>query len=102
MDTRTASGKRQQLIDDGYCVVDGVLSTDFLDELRAETDRLLDSADHPPHWKYQGSDIHVSGRDNALIQRLVDWAPTRYALDALGLEDFRSHGGFIILSKPPG
>jgi len=97
-----ASKKRNQLIKDGYCVIDNILPEEFLDELRRESDRMLDHVEHPPHWKYQGSDLHVSGRDELVIDRLIDWKPARDALEALGLGDFKSHGGFIILSKPPG
>ena len=94
--------KRQQLIKDGYCVVDDTLTEEFLNELRRESDRMLDAVDHPPHWKYQGSDLHVRGTDEPVIDRLLHWGPTRDALNTLGLGDFTSHGGFIILSKPPG
>lgn len=94
--------KREQLTRDGFCVVDNVLTAAFLDELRVETDRLLDSVNHPPEWKYQGSDIHVHGRDNKIIQRLVEWEPAWDALHTMGLTDFTSHGGYIILSKPAG
>ena len=94
--------KRNQLIKDGYCVVDNVLTPDFLEELRRESDRMLDAVEHPPHWKYQGSDIHVKGTDESVIHRLIHWEPTRNAMEELGLGDFKSSGGFIILSKPPG
>jgi len=94
--------KRNQLIEDGYCVIDNILTQEFLDELRQESDRMLDNVEHPPNWKYQGSDLHVSGRDEPVIDRLINWKPARDALEALGLGDFTSHGGFIILSKPPG
>jgi hypothetical protein len=94
--------KRHQLMRDGYCVIDSILPESFLAELRQETDRLLDSVEHPPHWKYQGSDLHINGRDNALIDRLDRWQPARDALEAICPGDFKSRGGFIILSKPPG
>jgi hypothetical protein len=93
---------RHQLTADGYCVIDDILPEAFLEELRQETDRLLDAVEHPPHWKYQGSDLHIRGRDNALIDRLDRWQPARDALEAMGLGDFTSHSAFIILSKPPG
>jgi hypothetical protein len=102
MSPEEALQKRRQLTADGYCVVDDVVPAELLDDLRCETDRLLDSVEHPAHWKYQGSDIHVNGRDNAVIDRLVKLQAARDALDALGLTDFGSRGGFIILSKPPG
>ena len=94
--------KRNQLIKDGYCVVDNILTQDFLEELRRKSDRMLDAVEHPPHWKYQGSDIHVKGDDESVIDRLIHWQPTRDALEELGLGDFKSSGGFIILSKPAG
>lgn len=101
MNPEEALQKRDQLTVDGYCVIDKILPASFLEELRQETDRLLDSVEHPARWKYQGSDLHIHGRDNALIERLDKWQPARDALTTMGL-DFRSRGGFIILSKPPG
>ena len=101
MTPEEALQKREQLTVDGFCVIDDILPESFLKELRQETDRLLDAVEHPARWKYQGSDLHVHGRDNALIERLDKWQPARDALDAMGL-DFKSRGGFIILSKPSG
>lgn len=97
-----ARSKREQLTRDGFCVVEGVLTAAFVQELRDETDRLLDSVDHPPSWKYQGSDLHINGRENPVIDRLVRWQPALDALREMELGDFGSRGGFIILSKPPG
>jgi hypothetical protein len=102
MTPEEALEKRQQLTVDGYCVIDNVVPPDLLEALRVETDRLLDSVEHPPHWKYQGSDLHISGRDNALFDQLDKLPAAREALVAMGLGDFRSRNGFIILSKPPG
>ena len=77
-----AKKKRNQLIEDGYCVIDNILNEEFLDELRQESDRMLDDVEHPPHWKYQGSDLHVSGRDEPVIDQLINWKPARDALEA--------------------
>jgi ectoine hydroxylase-related dioxygenase (phytanoyl-CoA dioxygenase family) len=97
-----ALAKRKQLTDDGFCVIENVVPEDMLAELRVETDRLLDSIEHPAHWKYQGSDIHVNGRDNAIIDRLDKLPAARTALCQLGLDDFTSRNSFVLLSKPPG
>jgi len=94
--------KRNQLTKDGYCVVDDILTQDFLEELRQTSDWLLDAVEHPPHWKYQGSDLHIRGIDESAIDRLIHWQPTWDAMRDLGLGDFKSTCGFIILSKPPG
>jgi ectoine hydroxylase-related dioxygenase (phytanoyl-CoA dioxygenase family) len=102
MSPEEALAKRKQLTEDGYCVIENIVPNDLLAELRTETDRLLDSVEHPPHWKYQGSDIHVSGKNNELIDRLDKLPGAREALESMGLGDFRSRNSFIILSKPPG
>jgi hypothetical protein len=102
MTPEEALSKREQLTVEGCCVIDNVLSEELLEELRQETDRLLDSVDHPARWKFQGSDLHLSGRDHPFIDRLDRWQPAHDALEAMGLGDFRSRNGFIVLSKPPG
>lgn len=102
MTPEQALEKRRELTEAGCCVIENILPEEFLEELRRETDRLLDSIEHPAHWRYQGSDLHLSGRDHGFIDRLDRWQPAREALDAMGLNDFRSRNGFIVLSKPPG
>ena len=102
MTSEEALQKRHQLTVDGYCVIDNIVPDDLLQDLRQESDRLLNSVEHPAHWKYQGSDLHVDGHENGVIDRLVKLQSARDALDTMGLTDFKSRGGFIILSKPPG
>ena len=82
MTPEAALEKRNQLTKDGYCVVDNILTQDFLEELRQTSDRLLDAVEHPPHWKYQGSDLHIRGIDEPAIDRLIHWQPT---WDACGI-----------------
>ncbi len=94
--------RREQLVRDGYCHVEGVLTDEFLETLRVESDRLLDSVDHPPKWQYQGSDLHVLGKDNDIMQNLLEWPATMEIMEAMGLNDFTASGTIIILSKPAG
>lgn len=94
--------KRQQLAEDGFCVIESVLPAHFVEELRVETDRLLESVEHPEYWRYQGSDLHIRCSENPLLERLDRWQPSQEALEQMGLGDFRSRHGFILLSKPPG
>jgi len=102
MMTDEALQKRVQLIRDGYCVIENVLTEDFVDELRQESDRMLGAVEHPPNWKYQGSNLHVHGSEEAAINRLIHWQPAQDALAAMGLGDFSADHGVFILSKPPG
>lgn len=102
MEKLTARRLRAQLIRDGYCHIKNVLSENFLQTLREESDRLLDSVKHPREWQYQGSDLHVSGKDNKVMQDLLEWPSTKKILEAMGLIDFTAAGQIIILSKPAG
>ena len=90
--------KREQLTRDGYCHIEGVLSTEFLGELRRESDRLLDSAEYQPEWHYQGSDIHVDTCANAVMRRLLDWPATRAWMRAMRLDDFTPNWTIHVLS----
>ena len=101
---------RDQLIEDGYCVVDGQLPDGKIQELSEWSDRWLEKTERPARWKYQGSDIFISGYRNtykhrpelprdALMDELIEH-PHQILAD-LGLQDFKSGGAFQIISKPP-
>lgn len=102
---------RQQLLKNGYCLVDGCLPGGSVDRLRDWSDEWLNRSDHPPHWKYQGSDVKISGirtqakrsphfpRDE-VVDFLIEH-PTSI-MSALGISDLKSGGVFQIISKPPG
>jgi hypothetical protein len=105
--------QRTRLVEDGYCVVPGVLGDAFLEELRAWSDDLLARTPVPHKHRYQGSDIHVATQQryasgtlpeerlwSPMVDRLIDWAPAGEACRRLGLEDQRPDEGLIILSKP--
>ena len=101
---------RQQLLKDGYCLVDGALPTGSVQRLREWSDEWLNRSEHPPHWKYQGSDVKISGVRNQAkrspefpCDEIVDFLIEHPAsiLSALGMSDFKSGGVFQIISKPP-
>ena len=111
LDGGTIRNARRQLLEDGFCLVDGLLPAGRLEMLRAWSDEWLQRTEHPARWKYQGSDIHISGKRNVL-KRHRD-APKDAVVDdliehpaeimaALGIADLRSGGAFQIISKPPG
>ena len=102
---------RKQLLDEGFCIVDGGLPDGTLGELRAWSDEWLANTQHSARWKYQGSDIHISGVRNVSKRHpgiprddLVDFLieHPKAIMGALGLDDFRSGGAFQIISKPAG
>ena len=101
MTPEVALQKREQVMRDGYCVVDDILTEDFLEELREESERLIAGHEPPSDVRYQGQHVGVRGVDNPIIQKLLDWQPSRVALEQMGFGDFESTGGIIILTKDP-
>lgn len=102
---------RKQLLDEGFCIVDGGLPDGKLEELQAWSDEWLAATQHPARWKYQGSDIHISGIRNVSKRHpglprneMVDFLieHPKEIMATLGLDDFRSGGTFQIISKPAG
>ena len=90
------------MIGDGCCVVDDVLTGGFLQELRDESERLMEHHVMADEFRYQGQHVGVQGRDNEVIQRLLEWPASRRVLEQVGFADFESTGGIIILTKDPG
>ena len=101
---------RQQLLRDGYCLVDGLLPVGSIERLREWSDDWLARTEHPSHWKYQGSDVKInsirnrSKRSPDLPQdEIVDFLieHPNAIMSGLGLGDFKAGGVFQIISKPP-
>lgn len=107
----TLAAARSQLLTDGFCVIDGLMPQVFLQQLQTWSDERLATTEHPAKWKYQGSDIKITGEHHrskqhpefpadAIVDRLIEHpAPI---LDALGIADHISGGVFQIISKPAG
>ena len=100
---------REQLLTDGFCVVDGGLSEGRIDVWREWSDRWLGSMTHPDRWRYQGSDIHLMGERNvsrrspnlpkdSIVDELIEHP--KAIMDALQMDDFKSGGTYQIISKP--
>ena len=102
MTPEVALEKREQMIEEGFCVVDDVLTEAFLQELHDESERLIAGHVEPDDVVYQGQHVNVRGDDNPHIQKLLEWQPAREALEQIGFGDFVSSGGIIILTKESG
>lgn len=106
--------KRNQLIEDGFCVVPGILQGPMLEKVRHFTDTFLDTHAVDPKHRYQGSDFHIQAERTWLKQQdpqrfhapivdeILDLPEARQACAELGLEGLSDTGSMIILSKPPG
>jgi ectoine hydroxylase-related dioxygenase (phytanoyl-CoA dioxygenase family) len=109
-----AVAKRNQLIDDGFCVVPGILAGEQLDCVRKFTNNFLDTHAIDFKHRYQGSDFHIQAertwakqpdlnRHHApIVDEILDLPAALAACRQLGLEGLSDTGGLIILSKPPG
>ena len=105
--------KRRQLLDDGFCVIPGVLRGDLLDRTRRFSDEFLDTHDVDHHYRYQGSDFHIMAEESwakdqdasryhaPIVDELLNLPAAVGACDRLGLESMTSAGSIILLSKPP-
>ena len=99
MTPEVAIATRNQMLRDGYCLIDDIVTEEFLQELRDETERLIADHEEPADLVYQGQHIGVRGEDNPVIDKLLSWAPSYRALAELGFDDFQPAGSIIILTK---
>ena len=90
---------REQLLRDGYCVLEQILSPEMLERVRVASDDLIAAqpAEHFDRYKSTGSMISVY--DDPFFAELVAYQPALDALDSLGFPDSRWTSGFVI-SKP--
>ena len=92
--------KRQQLLDDGFCVFPGLLDGDLLARLRLVSDRLLDA--YPEQEKQrrgnQGSVVSIRYQDRVFAE-LIAWPPTWAALRELGFAGARYWAGSVIAKE---
>ena len=88
------------LMEDGYCVLPGILDPSMLRRLRERCRHLLGgvSEHHRSFQRAPGSLIHVA--DDPFFAELIAWPETHAALAGLGLEGARFSSGYVI-SKPP-
>ncbi len=101
MTREQALEKREQMLRDGYCVIENIVTEAFLQELRDETERLIENHVELPELVYQGQHIGVKREDNPVIRKLLEWEPSYRVLEELGFGDFQTSGSIIILTKEP-
>ena len=109
-----ALGCRQQLVDDGYTVIPGVMPADLLDDLCVWSQDIFDRLPVDPKFRFQGSDIHVATPRSwpadrraderrladPIVERIIDQPQQLDVCRSIGLEDLRAHESVILLSKP--
>lgn len=91
---------RQQLQDDGFCVIEGVLDADTLDDIKRISTEALEgaSAEHRSQNRSQGSLINIA--DYPGYAALIGHPGARKVMEQLAFSDPRFSSGYLI-SKPP-
>ena len=100
MNVEKPKERYDQLIADGYCVVEDVLKEEMLNRLRSVTDELLDAQTEDQHAAYRSAGSMISVYMHPLFAELVVYPRTLQALGALGFLRPKWSSGYVI-SKPP-
>ena len=92
--------KYKQLIDDGFCIIEGVLPEEFLNRFRKETDRLCQSASEENQTRFQSQGSMLSAMSHPIFAELIAWQKSINTLKSMGFKHPTFTDGYII-SKPP-
>ena len=92
--------KYKQLIDDGFCIIEGVLPEGFLNRFRKETDRLCQSASEENQTRFQSQGSMLSAMSHPIFAELIAWQKSINTLKSMGFKHPTFTDGYII-SKPP-
>ena len=92
--------KRKQLDEKGFCIVPGVLSAQFLDELRNVTQSILEKLPQEHEQDNRSTGSMVSVYEHPIFAELIALPEALAALQSLGYTTAGFSSGYII-SKPP-
>jgi len=97
-----AQKKRNQLTEEGYCLIDGILDEPILSDLKLATARIIEEEDEytKSNKNFGGLIIDCPFRDPSFA-RLLAWQPTLDLLSVMGFDDVRWIGNLFLINKPP-
>lgn len=100
IDSKTRGAKYTQLIEDGFCVVEGVLDPEMLGRMKVVTERMIarQSTEHFRKQVTTGSMIDIN--EDAELADLIAYPAALNALRSMGFESIVFQSGYVI-SKPP-
>ena len=99
MNVERPKEKYDQLIADGYCVIEDVLKAEILTRLRTVTNDLLDAQTEDERAAHRSSGSMISVYMDPLFAELVAYPRALQALEALGFLRPKWSSGYVI-SKP--
>ena len=97
----TLAAPRSRLVDEGFCIVPGLLPADLLARLRVVTDRMLDAYTDEQKQRSagQGSILGMEHQD-PVFSELIALPATLAALGGLGFARPRYWSGYVIAKEP--
>ena len=78
--------KYKQLIDDGFCIIEGVLPEELLNRLRKKTDHLCQSASEENQTRFQSQGSMLSAMSHPIFAELIAWQKAINALKSMGFK----------------
>ena len=92
--------KYKQLIDDGFCIIEGILPEELLNRFQKETDHLCQSASEENQTRFQSQGSMLSAMSHPIFAELIAWQKSINTLKSMGFKHPTFTDGYII-SKPP-
>ncbi|MEM7538156.1 MAG: phytanoyl-CoA dioxygenase family protein [Chloroflexota bacterium] len=110
-----ALSRRDELVELGYTIIPNVMPQELIEELKAWSDEVFTKINVDPKYRYQGSDVHVYTKErwammdrepddrrfpDPIVRKIIEQPLQTQLCKQMMLEDLRSSGNIIILSKP--
>ena len=92
---------KQQLVEDGYCVIPGLVSESLLDKTRACVDKALAEVDADRRAQTKAPGSLIDSNSYPELADLIGNPAALESLHAMGLRDIKFWKA-VIISKPPG
>ena len=92
--------KYSQLIQDGFCIVPGVLTSELLEQLKIVTDRLCRADDVKVRRRFRSQGSMLSTMCDPIFAELIAWPTALSLFTQMGFDTPTFTDGYII-SKPP-
>jgi hypothetical protein len=94
------SRKRDQLVEEGYCVFEDILEDGILTRITEVSNRLLDAKDPDAFEETRSTGWMICVWDDPAFAELIGWQPALEALGSMGYDRPTFSTGFVISKEP--
>ena len=92
--------KMEQIIQDGYCVIEEILDSKMIKKLRLVSDSIIDQQDETHFIEHASQGCIISVTKHPFMAKLIAYPRTLKIFTDLGFDDPKFMSGYVI-SKPP-